>query len=217
MASENSIIVEGYSPRYVAAAEQLLREEGGFVDDPVDRGGTTKFGISLRFLAAEGTFDHDGNGKADFDLDLDGDIDGQDIRKLTRGDAVFLYHRCFWQRLQADTFARPVGEMLFDQAVNGGIGSARKLLQRAINTCLMEAARSHPNRLPALLAVDGQIGRRTREALQWVVDRPSAGMPAIIRAFRDAAKERYRQIAIRYPAQKRFLNGWLGRADRLGR
>jgi lysozyme family protein len=55
----------------------VLGTEGGFVDDKVDRGGTTKFGISLRFLAAEGAFDADGDGKADFDLDLDGDIDGR--------------------------------------------------------------------------------------------------------------------------------------------
>ena len=78
------ITVEGYSPRYARAARKLLQIEGGFVDDPKDRGGATKYGISLRFLAAEGAFDEDGDGKADFDLDLDGDIDGQDIRDVTQ-------------------------------------------------------------------------------------------------------------------------------------
>jgi hypothetical protein len=30
---------------------------------------------------------------------MDGDIDGQDIRLLTRANAVFLYNRCFWKPL----------------------------------------------------------------------------------------------------------------------
>jgi lysozyme family protein len=58
----------------------LIGVEGGRVNDPLDRGGETKYGVSLRFLAAEGAFDDDGDGKADYDLDMDGDIDGADIR-----------------------------------------------------------------------------------------------------------------------------------------
>ena len=209
------ITVQGYSPRYAAAVKDVLGTEGGFVDDKVDRGGTTKFGISLRFLAAEGAFDADGDGKADFDLDLDGDIDGQDIRRLTRGDAIFLYHRCFWLRLQAETFARPVGEMLFDQAVNGGLATARKLLQRAINSCVMAAPKGA--RAPALLKVDGAIGNATRDALLWVLGYPGLGMPALVQEYRGAARERYQAIVRRFPDQRRFLGGWLARAERLGR
>ncbi|MGE0773539.1 MAG: glycoside hydrolase family 108 protein [Sphingomonadaceae bacterium] len=210
------ITVEGYTPRYRAAVRHLLVTEGGsrFVNDPADRGGATKYGISLRFLAAEGAFDEDGDGRRDFDLDLDGDIDGQDVRQLTAGDAIFLYHRCFWQRLQAESFPRPLGEMLFDQAVNGGLTTAGKLLQRAINDCLM---RAKAPRKPALLIVDGQIGRITRAAFAWVLRYPAQGMPALIAAYREAARERYRAIVRRYPVQKRFLRGWLARADQLGR
>jgi lysozyme family protein len=32
----------------------LIGVEGGRVNDPLDRGGETKYGVSLRFLAAEG-------------------------------------------------------------------------------------------------------------------------------------------------------------------
>lgn len=215
MGEEAPITVQGYSPRYAAAVKDVLGTEGGFVDDKVDRGGTTKFGISLRFLAAEGAFDADGDGKADFDLDGDGDIDGQDIRRLTRGDAIFLYHRCFWLRLQAETFAQPIGEMLFDQAVNGGLTAARKLLQRAINNCLLLSKASV--RKPGLLKVDGTIADITRDALVWVLGYPGLGMPALVTEYRSAARERYQAIVRRFPDQKRFLGGWLARADRLGR
>lgn len=213
MSGEHSdIVVTGWSERYAAAIPGLLRREGGFVDDPADRGGATKFGISLRFLVAEGKIDLDGDGRFDFDLDMDGDIDGADIRRITRGDAKFLYHRCFWLRLDADSFARPVGEMLFDQAVNGGLTAARKMLQQAINACLARYRIALPP-----LKVDGDLGEKTRAALAAVVALPAARMPAIVIAYRDAVKGRYRAIVAANPSQRRFLAGWLNRADELGR
>lgn len=209
---KSDIIVEGWSPRYAAAVKKLLGIEGGFVNDKLDRGGATKYGISLRFLVAEGKIDLDGDGVIDFDLDMDGDIDGADIRKLTVGDAKFLYHRCFWLRLNADSFARPVGEMLFDQGVNGGLVAAKKMLQIAINACLVKYRIS----LPAL-KVDGDLGDKTRAALAAVVAVPAACMTAIIIAYRAAVRDRYRAIVAANPSQKRFLAGWLNRADELGR
>ncbi len=209
------IVVQGYSRRFALAVRELLDIEGGHVNDPVDRGGETKFGISLRFLAAEGAFDEDGDGKADFDLDMDGDIDGADIRALTIGDAIYLYHRCFWLPLRAETFPQPVGEMMFDQGVNGGMVAARKLLQRAINTCILLMPAS--KRRVAVLSVDGVIGNVTKNALREVLTWPTLGTGALVTAYRDAVRERYRAIVRRYPSQQRFLRGWLARAERLGR
>ncbi|MCM3419035.1 glycoside hydrolase family 108 protein [Sphingopyxis alaskensis] len=206
------ILVQAWTSRYAIAVFELLKTEGGFVDDPVDRGGTTKYGISLRFLVSEGAIDLDEDGRKDFDLDSDGDIDGFDIRKLTRGDAKFLYHHCFWKRIDADNLPRPVGEMMFDQAVNAGIGSARRLLQLAINRCLERAASAPPK-----LKVDGIVGKRSHDAMNWVLRWGALGMPALVDAFRVEVRLRYRAIAERNPSQKRFLKGWLARADRLGR
>jgi lysozyme family protein len=50
---------------------------------------------------------------------------------------VFLYNRHFWEPLGCDALPMPLGEALFDQGVNGGLTAARKLLQRAINSCLL--------------------------------------------------------------------------------
>lgn len=215
MDGPDEIIVQAYSARYAAAARKLRVTEGGLVDDPADNGGTTKYGISLRFLKAEGAIDLDADGFRDFDLDFDGDIDGADVRLLRWGDAVYLYHRCFWQRLDADSFAEPIGEMLFDQAVNGGIRAARKLLQRAINACLRKAAAAKS--CPAPLTVDGGIGPVTLTALLWVLGYPALGMPALIAMFRAAAADRYRAIVAADRTQKKFLKGWLNRAEALGK
>ncbi|MDE2595973.1 MAG: hypothetical protein KGL44_03750 [Sphingomonadales bacterium] len=205
----------GYSARYSAAVVKLLKTEGGFVDDPRDHGGATNFGISLRFLASEGAFDGDGDGKLDFDLDMDGDIDGADIRRLSRDDAAAIYHQCFWQKVGAESLPPPLGEMVFDQAVNGGRSSAVKLLQRAVNDCLARAPKSATK--PPLMPVDGIRGGTTDLAIRWVAQFPSMGVQAMVTAYREAAAERYRAIVFRNPSQKRFLAGWLNRANDLGR
>lgn len=210
------IVVLGYPPRFVAAVRRLLGIEGGYSNDPVDRGGATQYGISLRFLKAEGGIDLDGDGLADFDLDMDGDIDGADVRLLAKANAIFLYYRCFWQRYALNDFAAPLGEAMFDQAVNGGGASARRLLQKAINRCLFKPAAFSSDR-PAMLTEDGVIGAQTRTALDWVLKRPALGMPALIVAYREAAADRYRAIAAADPKQARFLKGWLRRAADLGR
>ena len=209
------ITVTAFSQRYLAAFDALIGVEGGFVNDPKDRGGWTMFGVSLRFLKAEGAFDEDGDGLAEFDLDMDGDIDGQDIRKLTLADAKVIYARFFWNEVQAEVLPRPLGEMVFDQAVNGGKLAAKKLLQRALNECLANVTNVASR--PALLAIDGTFGSATRQAIDWVLARPGLGMPSLVIAYRHAAEDRYRAIAARKSSQIRFLNGWVRRAQELGK
>ena len=203
------IVVTAFSERFEHAFADLLGIEGGFVDDPVDRGGATKYGISLRFLKSEGQIDEDLDGYADFDLDMDGDIDGADIRRLTVGDAKSLYKRSFWEVLECESFPEPIGEMLFDQGVNGGNHAAKKLLQRAINAVLRAGRyRTIP------LKVDGQIGERTRSAFDSMWARHPG---QLVIEYREAVKDRYLAIVRRNPSQARFLKGWLNRAERLGR
>jgi lysozyme family protein len=201
-------ILVSFPRRYVRAFFPLLGIEGGWVDDPVDRGGATKWGISLRFLVAAGQIDRDEDGYADFDLDFDGDIDADDIRKLTVEHAFFLYHEHFWKPLDAGSFPEPIGEMLFDQGVNGGNRAARKLLQQAINEGLEDVGER-------LILVDGQIGPVTRKMMRIVID--VLGVDHLAEDFREVVRARYRAIVRRNPSQRRFLRGWLNRADQLGR
>mgnify|MGYP002651205959 CR=1 FL=1 len=209
-APADEIIVSGYPERYLRAVRHVLAIEGGWANHKEDRGGATNYGISLRFLVAEGRMDLDGDGFADFDLDMDGDIDGMDVRQLTTGDAIFLYHRCFWKPIDADSFPRPLGEALFDQAVNGGLLAARKLLQRAINHCHARLGRPP-------IAVDGAIGAKTRAAYQALIELGGVGMPGLLAAFRKVVEDRYLAIIAADPSQAKFKRGWLRRARELGR
>lgn len=203
-------ITRAYSPRYVAALGDVLGIEGGYADDPADRGGATKYGISLRFLVRCGQIDRNRDGLADFDLDMDGDIDRRDIQRLTKQDAAWLYHHYFWKQLGAEDLPKPIGEMVFDQGVNGGLVAARKLLQRAINAC-----GAHVSDFQRL-AVDGLIGPQTRLQLYAVIEHPGLGLAALAEAYREQVRARYRAIVAEDPSQRRFLTGWLARADHLG-
>jgi len=88
------------------AIEKTLVNEGGYVDDPLDAGGETKFGISKRSYP---------------------DVD---IKNLTVDDAKSIYKKDYWDKLKADEIAsQKVAFELFDTAVNMGVKTASKLIQ----------------------------------------------------------------------------------------
>jgi lysozyme family protein len=90
-----------------AFIDRVLSHEGGYVNDPRDPGGETKFGIAKRSYPAV------------------------DIRNLTRADAIAIYERDFWRRVQGDKLPRAFAFQALDAAVNHGIGNAVRWMQRA--------------------------------------------------------------------------------------
>jgi len=92
------------------AIGKTLAHEGGatFTDDPTDRGGATKYGISQ--LAYP---------------DLD-------IRNLTEQQARDIYKRDYWDRVRADEItSQAVAENIFDTGVNMGVRTGSRLAQVA--------------------------------------------------------------------------------------
>lgn len=91
------------------AVNTTLGHEGGYGNDPDDRGGKTNFGISQ---------------KAYPDLD---------IKALTRDQAIEIYRRDYWIKSGASGIQyRPLAAKVFDAAVNIGVRRAAKFLQRAV-------------------------------------------------------------------------------------
>lgn len=98
----------------------LLGHEGGYVDDPNDRGGETKYGISKRSYPKV------------------------DIRGLTLEGAKAIYAADYWRPIRGDELPIGLALLVFDSAVNNGVGAAIRWLQRA-----------------AGVPVDGVFGPRT--------------------------------------------------------
>jgi len=95
------------SAGFEASVERVLRAEGGFVDDPADRGGATNFGISSRAHP------------------------GVDVASLTREQAKAIYRRDYWDAIGADRLPADLQGAAFDAAVNQGVGWTREALQQA--------------------------------------------------------------------------------------
>jgi lysozyme family protein len=106
------------------AFDRLLGHEGTYSNDPADAGGETMWGISKRAYP-----------------DLN-------IASLTREEAKFIYLRDFWQKIHAEELPGAVAFQVFDFAVNSGIGTAVRYLQRALK-----------------VADDGYWGPVTRQAV----------------------------------------------------
>lgn len=92
---------------FYKAVEFVLRHEGFYSNDSLDPGGETKFGISKRAYPK------------------------LDIKNLTRDEAIDIYKLDFWDKLPSELPA-PIHCVLFDCAVNTGIGRAIRILQTAI-------------------------------------------------------------------------------------
>ncbi len=93
------------------AIEKTLVNEGGYVNDPSDRGGETNYGISKRSYP------------------------NVDIQNLTVADAKEIYKRDYWDRLRADEIgSQQVAFELFDTAVNMGVRTASKLIQGCVGS-----------------------------------------------------------------------------------
>lgn len=180
------------SREFRLAVDIVLKHEGYYSNDADDRGGATKYGISLKFL--QGLKDSDNDGYLDGDLNFDGIVDINDIRSLSPQDAVDLYYFEFWVKDQFDRLPYFLSPKLFDLAVNMGTQQANKLVQRAIKAC----------GLP--LDDDGIIGPRTLQALK-LVDKS-----AVLSALRSEAAGFYRYLVASGKGHSKYLNGWLNRA-----
>ena len=71
-------------------ASKIFKWEGGFSDDPIDRGGATNMGVTIRTWRQVG-----------YDKDGDQDIDIDDLCLLTREDATMVLKHFYWNRWRA--------------------------------------------------------------------------------------------------------------------
>ncbi|MGN7614128.1 glycoside hydrolase family 108 protein [Magnetococcales bacterium HHB-1] len=169
------------------AIDLVLRHEGGFVNDPKDPGGATKYGISLRFLRSLG---HELA-----DVDGDGDIDADDIRALSVDGAKDIYRAQFWNRYGYNRIHdQDIATKLFDLSVNMGPKQAHKILQRAL-WAVRHAVK-----------VDGILGGETFGAVQRV------RTDLLLVAMRSEAAGFYRSLIIRRPELGKYRRGWMRRA-----
>lgn len=96
-----------YTNLFDKAFDVVIGHEGGYVNDPNDRGGETKYGISKRAYPE------------------------LNIKDLTLEQAQSIYRNDYWVKGKTELLPRELQIPYFDSCVNFGISGAIKLLQRA--------------------------------------------------------------------------------------
>ena len=137
------------SPAFQHALDFVLSKEGGYVNDPTDNGGETKYGISdKRDGLADGRTDVDGDGKPD-----------TRIKDLTEEQAGQIYYRDYWDPAYCTDWPDGISLFVFDSAVQHGVKTAIRQLQAA-----------------AGVTTDGIVGLKTTKAVigadpEWLLTR----------------------------------------------
>lgn len=167
----------------------VLRAEGGYVNDPADRGGETNFGITKAVAVQNG---YTG-----------------DMRKLPVNTAYDIYYKQYVKAPKFDqvgTLSVPIAAEMIDTGVNMGPRQATLMLQRALNA-LNNQGSDYPD-----MAVDGLLGPGTLGALKtFLTKRGAEGEKRLLALLNALQGERYVSLCEGRAANEKFMYGWLAR------
>ncbi len=174
-------------------AAEIVRREGGYVNDPDDPGGATKHGVTIGTMKGLG-----------LDLTGDGKVDAADVKALTPAQAADIYVRHYFRGPKLDLLPAALQPSVFDMQVNAGANAVR-ILQRLM------AAFGLP------LADDGIVGpvtaRTVARAMELAPDH-------LVDAYGIARRNYYYRLGDQRPASRKYARrkdggkgGWITRAE----
>lgn len=165
----------------------LIGREGGYVNNPNDPGGATRWGITQRVARKYG---YQG-----------------DMRTLPRDTAVDIYRQQYWTDpgfADVAAISEAVAEELLDSGVNLGVTWPALWLQVALNGL------NNQGKIYADVDEDGDVGPGTLRALKaYFAARGKEGEAVLLRALNCLQGARYIDIARGRQASEGFLYGWL--------
>ncbi len=171
----------------------ILRREGGFVNDPDDPGGATNYGVTIHTMRRLGV-----------DVDGDNDVDINDVRQISREKAAEIYKEHYYIRPGIAGLPDPLQASVFDMYVNAGSG-AITILQKLVN------------RFGYAVSVDGMLGPQTTAATIAAFENAP---DHFVDAYGIARRNFYYALADRRPASRKYARrldggkgGWIRRAE----
>jgi typhoid toxin secretion A len=169
----------------------IITIEGGYVNDPLDSGGATNYGITEKVARNHGYTD--------------------DMESLPQTLAFSIYETLYWDAVCADDLvliSEALAYEVVDTAVNMGVHRASTFLQRWLNVL------NRSQELYIDLTVDGKMGNKTIAALKAYVqsgrkvDVLTTGLNCSQGAF-------YLSLAESREKDEKFIYGWIEkRCDR---
>ena len=174
-------------------ANEIVRREGGYVNDPDDPGGATKYGVTIHTMRRLG-----------LDLTGDGQVNAADVKKLTIAQAVDIFKKHYFHGPKIDQLPETLQTSVFDMQVNAG-GNAIKILQRLLNAFGEDVAE------------DAALGPMTVRAAHRVWKKAP---DHLVDAYGIERRNYYYRLADRRPASRKYARrrdggkgGWITRAE----
>lgn len=169
-----------------------MSNEGGYSNNPNDRGGETWKGVARKFWPKWTGWAIVDQIKSGHPVQLNAALFADPNLQLL---VLSFYKANFWDTESLDSLnSQQIANQLFDTAVNMGTGITSKFLQKAVNTIT-----------PNSLVVDGQIGPKTIAAAN------ALSSETLYNAISTLRKQRYEQIIAANPSQAIFKNSWFSR------
>ncbi|MEH8742992.1 glycosyl hydrolase 108 family protein [Klebsiella pneumoniae] len=165
----------------------ILQHEGGYVNDPNDRGGETNMGITIATWRAY----------APSDLGIEATTNT--LRNMTKEQAEIIYYNHYWEPkgfCKLETIK--IALMLYDWTITSGraVTQVRKMLHNEYNINLVVSNTMDDDMIHCINAIEDQEQLLSRIA--------------------EVRKEYYRSLTITNGepnAQVRFLTGWINRVN----
>jgi lysozyme family protein len=97
----------------------VIKSEGGYVNDPLDKGGETNLGVTkaawMAYLKVK-------------------ELPANAMRELTKDKVKPFYKTMYWDKVCGDDLPSGIDYLAFDFAVNAGASQSAKFIQRAIGS-----------------------------------------------------------------------------------
>lgn len=176
-----------------------LHHEGGLEENKSDTGGITKYGISYVFLS--NFLVQNPQYLKLFSLTDTSQINSTVIKNLTLQQAIQIYKSQWWDKYHYGSIKNPILAIkTFDYSINMGSSQAIKLLQTA---CQNVSPTSN-------VTVDGQLDNST---INFINSLNGPQDNQLLSSYESITSNYYFNLSKQHPADKKFLHGWLQRAN----
>lgn len=187
--------------KFEDAYNKLIKYEGGYVNDPDDKGGETYKGIARNFHSNwEGWQVID---KLKTNPDYKKILNSPNFNLLDNATKKF-YKEKFWDIFESDELPYEIAEEIFEIAVNTGIARATIIIQTTCNLL------NRNQKLYSNISVDGKFGNITKYILNQCIDKN--GTKLVFNVINILQGCFYIELMLKDEIKEKYI-GWFNRIE----